>query len=184
MTTPADDEAWIRTIAPEDATGLLAEAYRRQSDAIGHVTALTQSGSLYPELVDLRLRLYQVVNDTPSRIPDVQRRALALLTSVLNGCLFCTLGHVAKLTEAGHGDLAAAIRDDAEGFRSGVEAEDALYDYARTLVRSPRDVTRDQIERLRAAGWDDLDVLDANNLVAYYAYINRVAAGLGLQREA
>ena len=33
---------------------------------------------------------------------------------------------------------------------------------------------------LRAVGLDDLDVLDLNNIVAYYAYINRVATGLGL----
>ncbi len=37
---------------------------------------------------------------------------------------------------------------------------------------------------LRAAGFSDLDILDINNITAYYCYINRVAAGLGLQREA
>ncbi|HEY0189190.1 MAG TPA: peroxidase-related enzyme [Cellulomonas sp.] len=180
----APDEGWIRTVAPQDATGLLAEAYGRQLAALGEVTALTRSGSLYPELVDQRLRLYAVVDATPSGIPDVLRRGLALLTSVLNGCLFCTLGHVAKLTEAGQQELAEAIRADPEGFRTGREREDALYDYARALTRTPGSVRQDQVERLRAAGWDDLDLLDANNLVAYYNYINRVASGLGLQREA
>lgn len=178
------DEGWIRTIAPQDATGLLAEAYGRQIAAIGDVTALTRSGSLYPELVDQRLRLYAVVDATPSRIPDTVRRGLALLTSVLNGCLFCTVGHVEKLTESGHADLAEAIRTAPETFRAGDERHDALYDYARVLVRTPGAVRHEHVERLRSAGWDDLDILDANNLVAYYGYINRVASGLGLQREA
>lgn len=180
----ATDEPWIATVAPADATGLLAEAYQRQIDALGEVTALTRSGSLYPELVDQRLRLYAVVDATPTRIPDHVRRVLALLTSVLNGCLFCTVGHTERLAAAGLADLADAVRTDPEGFRGGTEGEDALYDYARVLVRTPGQVRREHVDRLRAAGWDDGDILDANNLVAYYGYINRVASGLGLQREA
>lgn len=186
-TTPAPvapDEPWIATVAPADATGLLAEAYQRQIDALGEVTALTQSGSLYPELVDQRLRLYAVVDATPTRIPDHVRRVLALLTSVINGCLFCTVGHTERLVAAGLEDLADAVRRDPDGFRTGTESEDALYDYARVLVRTPGQVRQEHVERLRAAGWADGDILDANNLVAYYGYINRVASGLGLQREA
>lgn len=179
-----DEEGWIRTIAPEHATGLLAEAYQRQIDAIGDVTALTRSGSLYPELVDIRLRLYAVVDATPTRVPDHVRRAAALLTSVINGCLFCTVGHTKKLVDAGHAELAQAVRDDPDGFRTGDEAHDSIYDYARVLVRTPALVRAEHVERLRAAGWGDGDILDVNNLVAYYGYINRVAAGLGLQREA
>jgi uncharacterized protein YciW len=40
------------------------------------------------------------------------------------------------------------------------------------------------VAALRDAGWSDLDILDINNISAYYCYINRVAAGLGLQGEA
>ena len=40
------------------------------------------------------------------------------------------------------------------------------------------------MQALRDAGWSDLDILDVNNLSAYYCYINRVATGLGLTREA
>jgi uncharacterized protein YciW len=36
------------------------------------------------------------------------------------------------------------------------------------------------IEALREVGLDDLDILDLNNLVAYYNYLNRVSNGLGL----
>ena len=32
-------------------------------------------------------------------------------------------------------------------------------------------------------GLDDVDLVDLNNIVAYYAYINRVANGLGLFSE-
>jgi uncharacterized peroxidase-related enzyme len=175
---------WIASIDPEDATGALADAYQSQVQKIGHVTELTQIGSLYPDLVAARLRLYAVVDATPSDVPDHVRRAVALLTSVLNGCLFCTVGHTEKLTEAGHGELAQAIKDDPEGAATGDAKTDAALAYARKLVTDPRHITEADVTALREAGFSDLGILDINNISAYYCYINRVAAGLGLQREA
>jgi uncharacterized peroxidase-related enzyme len=177
-------EGWIASIDPGDATGPLAEAYQSQVDKIGRVTELTQIGSLYPDLVAARLRLYAVVDATPSSVPDHVRRAVALLTSVLNGCLFCTVGQTEKLTEAGHGELARAIKDNPEGVTTGDARTDAAIGYARKLVTDPRHIAEADVTALREAGWSDLDILDINNISAYYCYINRVAAGLGLQREA
>jgi uncharacterized peroxidase-related enzyme len=180
----AAGNGWIRSVPPEHATGVLADAYQSQLEQIGKVTELTQIGSLYPDLVAARLRLYAVVDATPSNVPGHVRRAVALLTSVLNGCLFCTVGHTEKLTEAGYGDLARAIKDDPDGVTAGEPQADAAIGYARKLVTDPRHIVEADVAALRAAGYDDLDILDINNIAAYYSYINRVAAGLGLQREA
>ena len=175
---------WIASIDPGDATGPLAEAYQSQFEKIGRVTELTQIGSLYPDLVAARLRLYAVVDETPSDVPDHVRRAVALLTSVLNGCLFCTAGHTEKLTAAGYGELAQAIKADPESVLTGETKADAAIFYARKLVTDPRHIVREDVAALRDAGWSDLDILDINNISAYYCYINRVAAGLGLHGEA
>jgi uncharacterized peroxidase-related enzyme len=171
---------WIRTVDPEAAGGLLAEAYASQVAKLGRVTELTQLGSLYPELVAERLRLYAVVESAPSSIPDWGRRAIALTVSELNGCLFCTEGNIAKLREAGHEAIADAISADPRGATTGDPAVDALLAYTRRLTLDPASVAEAHVETLRAAGWDDLAILDANNLAAYYGYVNRVAAGLGL----
>ncbi len=175
---------WIASVPPEQAAGPLADAYRSQADKIGRVTELTQIGSLYPDLVAARLRLYAVVDATPSDVPDHVRRAVALLTSVLNGCLFCTVGHTEKLAAAGYGELAQAIKADPERAATGDARADAAIGYARKLVTDPRHVVQADVTALRDAGWSDLDILDINNIAAYYCYINRVASGLGLQREA
>ena len=175
---------WITSVPPEHATGPLAEAYRSQFEQIGRVTELTQIGSLYPDLVAARLRLYAVVDATPSDVPDHVRRAVALLTSVLNGCLFCTAGHTEKLTAAGHGELAQAIKADPDSVLTGEARADAAISYARKLVTDPRHIVQEDVAALRDAGWSDLDILDINNISAYYCYINRVAAGLGLHGEA
>jgi uncharacterized peroxidase-related enzyme len=104
-----------------------------------------------------------------------------LLTSALNQCLFCTVGHSQRLHEDGYGQLADAILAEPEQVSSGDPTVDVLFSYTRLLVRHPGDVTADDVEGLRQHGWTDLDILDVNNIAAYYCYINRVASGLGLQ---
>ena len=47
--------------------------------------------------------------------------------------------------------------------------------------RTPAEIAETDVERLREVGLDDLEILDLNNIVAYYNYINRVANGLGLR---
>jgi uncharacterized peroxidase-related enzyme len=180
----AHRSGWIASVAPADATGLLAEAYAKQIEKLGRVSELTQIGSLYPELVAQRLALYQVVDATPSGVPEWARRAVALLTSVLNGCLHCTVGNTQKLVDAGHGALAEAIKADPRGHTTGDAAIDAIFAYTRRLVVRPASIAEADVTALRDAGWSDLDILDVNNIAAYYCYINRVAHGLGLQAEA
>lgn len=39
------------------------------------------------------------------------------------------------------------------------------------------------LESLRAAGLDDGQILEANQVIAYFAYVNRVVDGLGVELE-
>lgn len=63
------------------------------------------------------------------------------------------------------------------------EAERAMLDYAVKLTREPWTMTRDDVEALRRAGWSDTAVLDINQVTGYYAYVNRLADGLGVELE-
>jgi len=56
----------------------------------------------------------------------------------------------------------------------------AMLNYADKLTRTPWDMTEDDLIPLREAGWDDRAILDINQTTAYYAYVNRVADGLGV----
>jgi uncharacterized peroxidase-related enzyme len=59
----------------------------------------------------------------------------------------------------------------------------AVCRYALALTVRPWAVTRADVEALRAAGLSDRDVVDANQVTAYYNYVNRVADGLGVELE-
>lgn len=62
--------------------------------------------------------------------------------------------------------------------------ERALLAYADVLTRSPADLTEQPIAALRDAGCDDLTIHDACAIVSYFAFVNRVADGLGVELEA
>lgn len=62
--------------------------------------------------------------------------------------------------------------------------ERAMVDWALKLTRTPWRMTEADLEPLRAvAGLDDRGILDLAMIVAYYAYVNRLADGLGVQIE-
>lgn len=58
-----------------------------------------------------------------------------------------------------------------------------MLEYAIKLTRTPHAVTRADVDRLRAAGFDDTGVLDVCQIVCYYNYVNRLADGLGVELE-
>lgn len=59
----------------------------------------------------------------------------------------------------------------------------ALCGYALALTVRPAGVTETDVEALRLVGLSDRDIVDANQVVAYFNYVNRVAKGLGVELE-
>jgi len=55
-----------------------------------------------------------------------------------------------------------------------------MLDYSNKLTRTPGAMTESDLTPLREAGLTDRAILDLNQTVAYYAYVNRVADGLGV----
>ena len=60
----------------------------------------------------------------------------------------------------------------------------AMLRFAVKLTETPAATSDADIEALREAGFSDRDILDIVEVVAYYAYANRIADGLGLETEA
>lgn len=63
-------------------------------------------------------------------------------------------------------------------------ADRAMLDYAARLTRAPARLTKGDVRALREAGFDDRAILDIAQITAYYAYVNRIADGLGVSLEA
>ncbi len=88
-------------------------------------------------------------------------------------------------------DLRAEVEDPdmvdrlAEDWRgAGLDAPtEVLLGYAEKLTATPASCSQDDIERLRAAGWNDEAISSATQVISYFNYINRIADGLGVEME-
>ncbi len=58
-----------------------------------------------------------------------------------------------------------------------------MLDYVVKLTLRPGEMARADADALRSAGFSDADILDMANVAAYYAYVNRLAQGLGVELE-
>jgi len=83
--------------------------------------------------------------------------------------------------ESGDASLAEAVASGA--WHELDERMHALCGYALTLTRTPAAVSEADLTPLRAVGFDDRAIVDANQVVAYFNYVNRIADGLGIELE-
>lgn len=102
------------------------------------------------------------------------------------------VGLARELCNSGEQEVdASRFMDELEAFATGrsdiperaTARERALLAYAVVLTMSPARISVAAVERMRQVGLDDGAILEANQVVAYFAYVNRVVDGLGVQLE-
>jgi uncharacterized peroxidase-related enzyme len=78
-------------------------------------------------------------------------------------------------------ELVEAIRRD---YRTApIEPRDrVMLEYVEELTRDATRVTPEHHDRLRAAGYDDVGILQITLIASWFNYINRVADALGVGR--
>lgn len=71
-----------------------------------------------------------------------------------------------------------------EGWRAATlsEREQALLAHAERLTLAPSSVTEADLDALRAVGLDDTGIVQLTAIAAMFAYLNRMADGLGVGR--
>jgi uncharacterized peroxidase-related enzyme len=176
-------DAWIQIIGPEDAEGQLAEVYEWQSKGLGYVAPLTTIGSLAPELVHARLNLYRAGEQCPSpNITPLFRQYVSYLVSVLNAGAYCRSGSEYRLLDGGVS--ADDLKKICEGRYDEFSPQLAeMLRYVHKLAVEPANMVEEDVQKLRAVGFSDLDILDINNHCAHCSYTNRITLGLGLLDE-
>jgi uncharacterized peroxidase-related enzyme len=79
-------------------------------------------------------------------------------------------------------ELAARIEDDFEA--AGLsEKRLAMLRYSSKLTTTPGSMEKADVVSLSNQGFSDLDILHIAEVVSYFAYVNRIADGLGIPLE-
>ena len=77
---------WIRTVAPEEATGLVKKVYDAAVRRAGKVFHIVRAMSLSPPVQEAALELYKRIMFGPSTLSRRQREMLAVIVSRANDC--------------------------------------------------------------------------------------------------
>ncbi|KII14791.1 MULTISPECIES: peroxidase-related enzyme [Phaeobacter] len=177
--------AWIKTIPFDAATGKLKTLYDRVTGPGGNVDNIMMMHSLRPQSMEGHMALYKaVLHHSGNSLPKWYLEVLGVWVSSLNDCAYCVEHHFAGLQRL--------LRDAPRGaaIRAAIEArnpqlapleaaERAGMVYARKLTEAPAAVIEADINALRAAGLDDGQILEINQVTAYFSYANRTVLGLG-----
>ena len=179
---------WITTVPYEEATGRLLKLYDRIKGPGDNVDNIMLAHSLRPHTMEGHMSLYKNVLHHPRN--SIQKwflEAIGVYTSMLNQCSYCVKHHCAGMTRLLNDESRAlAIRAALES--SDLSAvfdakERAALDFVRMLTKKPAGVTENAVQSLRDAGWDDGEILEINQVTAYFAYANRTVLGLGINTE-
>jgi len=177
--------SWIKTIAYSDATGRLKTLYDRIKGPDNNVDNIMMAHSLRPHTMDGHMAIYKnVLHHSANTVPKWFLETIGVWVSLLNNCTYCVDHHFAGLTRLLADDArAASLRDmldnDLRG-KSVLQAREiAALNYARTLTLRAGDMKKSDADALQRAGWSDGEILEINQVTAYFNYANRTVLGLG-----
>ncbi|MFQ5548470.1 MAG: carboxymuconolactone decarboxylase family protein [Woeseia sp.] len=179
---------WIKTIACEQAGGRLKKLYDRIKGPGDKVDNIMLAHSLRPHTMEGHMTLYKnVLHHSANSLSKSRLETIGVYVSLLNECDYCVEHHFAGLCRMlGDDQKAADIRRALEQYDPATVfdgRELAGLEYAEKLTTDPGNVDEKDIDKLRAAGLEDGEILEINQVTAYFAYANRTVLGLGVNTE-
>ncbi len=180
--------AWIKMIPESEATGRLKEMYARAMTPHGTVDNVMKVHSLRPLTMQGHVALYRaVLHNDELTFPLWFLEVVASYTSILNRCAYSLSHHFANVRRL--------LRDEprAERIYGALQAhapervfegkELALLRYAAKLTTQVSEMQEEDVVALRRAGCDDGEILEVNQVIAYFNYSNRLLNGLGVTTQ-
>ncbi len=176
---------WIRHISYEKAEGKLKKIYDKIKGPDNYLDNILTIHGLRPHTLEAHMKMYKnVLHHYENTIPKWLLETLGVYTSMLNGCQYCVEHHFNGLKRLLNDDeKAKAIREalETESFGDAFEQKEiALLKYTKALTEDPAHIDKSLIDEMRSQGYDDGEILEVNQVVAYFAYANRTVLGLGV----
>ena len=180
---------WIKTVPYESATGKLKRLYDRVKGPDNNVDNIMMLHSLRPHSMEGHMVLYKnVLHHSGNLVPKWFLEVLGVWVSSLNECTYCVDHHFAGLQRLlDDSERAGAIRAaiDARNIDAAPleDREKLAMDYARQLTDDPARMDESSVHIMRSAGYSDGEILEINQVTAYFSYANRTVLGLGCSTD-
>jgi uncharacterized peroxidase-related enzyme len=160
-------------VEPDSAKGDVADMFNAVKERVGRVINMTQVMANSPAVLKGYLGLNGAL--AGSSVGRLTGERIALAVGEANGCTLCLSAHSTLGAKAG------LAEDEIIAARRGTSADAkqaAAIEFALRLLETRGTVSDEQLEHVRAAGFDDGEVLE---IVAYTAlnvltnFVNKVA---------
>jgi uncharacterized peroxidase-related enzyme len=180
--------ACIEMVPVDKATGFLREMYEKVKTPHGTVDNVMRVHSLRPRTMEGHVVLYRSVLHSPDNtLPLWLLEIVASYTSIINRCAYSLSHHFSNVRKLIQDERRAdaiyealtALRPE-DQFRG---KELAILAYARKLTEAVGAMHPGDVAALRAAGCSDGEILEVNQVCAYFNYSNRLLNGLGVTTE-
>ena len=131
---------------------------------------LPLNAAQYIGFLDLKNSLF---NNETCYLSLADKEMMGLVVSSTNGCNYCLTTH-SDVLRGLTGDPAWADKLT-YNYRSAelTEKQRALCDYAYFVTVNPREIGVEQVDKLRAAGFNDHEILEAAFTAGFFNYTNR-----------
>ncbi len=180
--------AWISMISDEDADDDLLDALKLARTPHGTVDNVMRVHSHRPNTMRGHVALYRAaLHDDTNTLPEWLQETISSYVSILNKCPYSLANHWANARHL----IADNAKADAieKALQAGTPetvftgSELALLNYARKLTLQPGDMTQADVEALKKTGLNDGEILEANQIIGYFNYVNRLLNGLGVSTD-
>jgi uncharacterized peroxidase-related enzyme len=172
---------FIETVAEDAAADAVAAMYDTDRQIFGHLPNLTKGFSLRPDVY----AAWRQLNGAIKANMDLRRYELATVAAARRlRSSYCTLAHGSILLDkfmSPDGLRAVMGNEDA----AEVDAVDAaIVELADKVAVDATSVTQADVDRLRALGLTDSDILDVVLAAAARCFFSKVLDGLGIEPDA
>lgn len=189
-----------RTATPGDASGAVRAAFHHSAgpylenvalteqtfppfaffrERFGFVPNIFRAQTLRRDIVEAEARMVEAVLLTEDVLSRVRKEFILLVVSAANLNTYCVAVHCEMLRALGV-STEDSDRIAVDHHRGGLSTADtALLDFALTLARRPMQYGRSDVDRLRARGLADVEILEAIVMTAMTGFLNTLQMGLG-----
>ncbi|HEY6889809.1 MAG TPA: carboxymuconolactone decarboxylase family protein [Solirubrobacter sp.] len=169
-------------VVPEDeATGAVAAMYETDRQVFGYLPNLTKGFSLRPDVY----AAWRQLNGAVKANMDLRRYELATVAAAKRlRSSYCTLAHGSVLLDKflGPDDLRAVLGEGDPAVLDSVDT--AIIEFADKVAMDASSVTEADVDRLRAVGLTDAEILDVVLAAAARCFFSTVLDGLGIEADA
>ena len=165
----------------------LPEATRKYFDIctekLGMIPNVLKANAFDIDKLNAFTGMYNDLMLADSGLSKLEREMIAVVVSSINRCFYCLVAHGAAVRQLSNDPILGEMLVMNYRVAPLDARQRAMLDFAAKMTTASATIEEADRQGLRDVGFSDRDILDITEVVGYYAYVNRIADGLGVPLE-